>query len=111
MTADFDCRKCGACCVSDQDTVSYIELEAEDLKRLTPPQRKLLVVEEMGSNFLTTKKEQSKAGHRVCAMHVGKVGKTSKCGIYAQRPRCCSEFKPGNRACLIARADVGLPTE
>lgn len=115
MTAakKYDCRTCGACCVSEYDSDIYVQLKPGDQERLTKAQRKRLVVlgQTPGTAYLRTKTERSRAAHVVCALHIGVVGKTSRCGIYERRPEICSEFEPGSRACRIAREDAGLPTK
>ncbi len=98
---DFDCVRCGACCVATPPPPAgegYVAVTAADLRRLpasyrdvaaqaTPPR---LPVRAVG-------------GVRRCAALAGKLGTRVACTIYDARPRGCRQLQPGSRACKILR--------
>lgn len=112
MTAPtYDCRTCGACCVSDlgPDVPHYIPLTEKDLERFDAATKKRLVVlDSTGLPALGVKPESVKSDRTVCQLHAGVIGVRSRCALYGKRPDICRGFEPGSRACRIARRDEGL---
>lgn len=43
-----------------------------------------------------------------CSALIGKVGVSTSCAVYADRPEVCRTCVPGDEACLMARAKYGL---
>lgn len=110
---ELDCTLCGACCVADYDCESYVNVNVDDFARLTERERRLLVRED-GLTYagdvvlrsLSTKYDRR--GNCRCKALRGTVGRRVSCSIYDRRPRVCSRFKPGSKACLVAREESGI---
>ena len=105
---EFDCTRCGACCTASFDDDRYVELGERDYKRLSSPQRNLIVITEpvrcQTGRWLRTKINSD--GDQVCACLSGTVGIEVSCSIYETRPDVCRGFKVGGRYCKEARAEV-----
>ena len=102
---DYDCVRCGACCVSDYDAVDYVHLLPKDLERLTPVERKYYVHTEMALITLqhSMKTRYDSRGNCCCKALEGTVGAEVSCGIYDRRPEVCQKFDPGTDVCDFAR--------
>jgi Fe-S-cluster containining protein len=89
---DYDCQKCGACCV-DQLVVVYpaddvpAELTQRSPRFDLPVMRKQL---------------------KRCVALEGKVGIQCSCRIYERRPVMCAAFAPGSWMCQDLRRRMGL---
>lgn len=119
----LDCVSCGACCVADDyhvDRDDWVQLEPADFRRLTPKQRRSLVIlQENQKPFVAPDnlprtsadrlrtKEIDKFG-TVCACLEGIPGVKVACTIYKNRPVICREFQAGERACLEVRKLFGF---
>ena len=112
MPDDYDCRRCGACCISNWDAEAYVYVDDVDIARLQGSYTKRTVkrliacADDPLERGLGTK--TNKQGHIVCVGLRGSVGKQCSCRLYETRPRACQQFKPGSLACKGAREDVGL---
>ena len=114
-----DCRKCGACCVSQYDQDVFCDVDEKDIARLSPRLvRKhvktssmfdVFVSGDSDAAFRATWREQRAGalkGCRLCACVFlrGSVLHRTSCRIYDKRPDICRKaFKPGDRACLDTR--------
>lgn len=98
----FDCTKCGACCVSEHDLDAYVDTEPSEAE-LIPAH---MLLRRFGFSSLRTKKRPR--GDVVCIALRGQLGKKVRCSIYDVRPAVCRSFRPGSRACLLSRAEVGI---
>lgn len=97
-----DCVRCGACCVSEYDLDTYVDVEPHEAKLI--PARMLL--RRHGFSSLKTKK--TRLGYVVCTALRGTLGKRVRCAIYEYRPGVCRSFKPGSRPCLESRRELSL---
>jgi len=43
-----------------------------------------------------------------CSALEGEIGRSTRCVVYADRPVVCRDCVPGDDACRIARAGLGL---
>ncbi len=114
MSEDYDCQACGACCISNWDTETYIYVSDNDIRRLrmayAEPTVKRLVggLDDPMEQGIRTKKNTQ--GHIACIALRGAVGKRCSCGIYEARPKVCRGFKPGSESCQYARQEAGIDT-
>ncbi len=105
-STDYDCRACGACCLSPF-------AEQADYARLTPAEREhfvrvgLPVVDRADDSCLGTKPHGTD-GTLACVAFTGTVGGSCGCTVYEDRPRVCRTFEAGGLQCRIARHDAGL---
>jgi len=109
---EYDCVRCGACCISDWDVEAYVYVDDADIKRLKLAYsdrtvKQLLACEDdIYERGLATKTNHQ--GHVVCTALRGSVGGQCSCRIYDARPRACRRFKPGSQECLAARDEAGI---
>jgi Fe-S-cluster containining protein len=101
VTGD-DCVKCGACCVSEYDLDTYVDVEPHEAKLI--PARMLL----RRHGFSSLKTKETRLGYVVCTALMGSLGKRVRCAIYEHRPGVCRSFKPGSRPCLESRRELSL---
>jgi len=109
--ADLDCRRCGACCISDWDEPSYVAMHPNEVDRLSEWKQKHWVHYEQHDDartFPALRTKENKQGHIVCIAFRGSVGKQCSCSIYEDRPRACRRFKAGGMSCREAREAAGL---
>ena len=91
--AVFDCLRCGLCCTTSWDIeVQGDEQVPEAMTRL----------DRIGIYTIM----RSRKG--MCIALKSKADGTCACRIYAQRPRVCRDFEPGNTNCLELRRKAGL---
>ncbi|MBY0525662.1 MAG: YkgJ family cysteine cluster protein [Gemmataceae bacterium] len=105
---DYDCQRCGACCLSITPSAGYVVLERDEatqLRRLSLP----IVIGTDGQSFLATEPYDGPGGAAACIAFEGAPGFPSRCLIYAARPTKCREFEAGSIACRTARLRAGLP--
>jgi uncharacterized protein len=105
---DYDCRRCGACCLSLATDEGYVVLSAADtdrLARLSLP----IVVDADGPARLGTIPYEGPGSGNACVAFEGAPRFPCHCSIYADRPLRCREFEMGSFACRSARLRVGLP--
>ena len=108
---DYDCTRCGACCVSDYDAPDYAFLREEDLARLDPDEVETYVFTEQtfGSPQCSMQTVYDSRGNCRCKALGGTVGEEVSCTIYDRRPNVCRKFQAGSSACDYARrAAFGL---
>ncbi|PLP55589.1 Fe-S oxidoreductase [Mesorhizobium loti] len=91
----FDCNVCGACC-SYSSTWPRFSTETDFQLDQIPPEN----VSRDGSGMRCD-------GAR-CSALVGKVGTSTSCSIYENRPDVCRACEPGGDDCLMARRALGL---
>jgi uncharacterized protein len=103
ISAD-DCRSCGACCGPPYVADHYIDLTDTDVARLSTHYKRAHV-KRGPPPALATKCTNDGV---VCVALQGSLGTSVPCAIYEQRPDACRAFRPGSRACLRLRAQVGL---
>jgi Fe-S-cluster containining protein len=105
---DYDCRRCGACCLSPAPLPGYVELTATEARHFRL--RSLPVVAgPNGSEYLGTEPYDGPGGSRACIGFEGAPGFPCACRIYAERPAKCCDFEMGSAACRAARLRAGLP--
>ena len=111
MSADtFDCRTCGACCISSfGGRPGYVFLAQDDVIRLG--RVGLPLVASVEQTLLGTVAYDGPGGERICAAFGGVVGGRCGCSIYLDRPRPCRNFEPGSVGCRQARHEAGLGAE
>jgi Fe-S-cluster containining protein len=109
QTRDYDCRQCGACCVSAHHTrAGYVVLtppEAATLQRLGLP----VLTRPEGSLELGTVPFAGEGGGWICAAFQGTVGGACGCGVHEDRPATCRRLEVGSVVCLLARQEARLP--
>lgn len=98
---DFDCQRCGACCVTYR--VSFYWAEADDAPGGTVPAALTRAISPWHRCMAGTEHEPVR-----CVCLQGTVGQGVACGIYALRSSACRELQPGDDKCLRARARHGL---
>jgi Fe-S-cluster containining protein len=106
--ADYDCCRCGACCLPGLATAGYVLLEAEEIGRLQARQLPLVTAAD-GRVRLGTRPQEGRGGPCACVAFEGAAGFSCRCLIYEDRPRRCREFEMGSAACRLARLRAGLP--
>ena len=102
---NYDCQQCGACCVSDFDSVDYVHLREEDLDRLNADEYKQFVYTDAtyGKTQCSMRTARDSEGNCRCAALEGQVGKSVSCSIYERRPLVCRKFQPETAECDYAR--------
>lgn len=110
----YDCRTCGACCVSTEDTpYGWADVTADDLARMSRRVRLKLVQTGGGwrfneCHFATPTTWRENLGCAPCGFLRGAPGKRCSCGIYETRPDVCRTFRPGSRRCKESRREMGM---
>jgi uncharacterized protein len=105
--ADYDCRRCGACCLGTADVDGYVALTADEaagLRALGLP-----LVQSGRGVYLGTQAYDGPGGGCACVAFDGAPGFPCGCLIYEDRPEKCRQFEMGSVACRRARLRVGLP--
>lgn len=111
-----DCQSCGACCISPYDYPAYVDLDEEEVdripKRLVTHAHNLLSYPAMKTKAARARVRVDGATKTVeaivCVALQGKPGESCACKIYEDRPRACSQFRPGSSECRASRAELGL---
>lgn len=104
--ADYDCCRCGACCLSQRPEPGYVELTAVEAERLAVS---LPLVQVANKHFLGTEPYDGPGGVHACIGFSGAPGFPCACHIYDDRPQKCRDFEMGSAACRTARLHAGLP--
>jgi Fe-S-cluster containining protein len=109
MVVSLDCTRCGACCVNTEQNrregyLDYVEIGLHDLLRKKPELMRRYAVENE-----TGQKHMRLDVHQRCGALRGAPGRRVRCDIYEVRPAACRKVEPGSRACLLARAEKGIP--
>jgi len=111
VSAALDCRTCGACCVSSQDTpYGWADVSQEDAAKMSRRVRLKLVQTGGGWRFnechlATPTTWRDDLNCAPCSFLQGTPGQRVTCRIYETRPSVCQRFKPGSRSCLEARRE------
>lgn len=105
--ADYDCRRCGACCLAAVATDGYVALADDEAARLRALALPVVSMKEM--LYLGTQEYDGPGGGCACVAFDGAPGFPSGCVIYEDRPEKCRQFEMGSVACRRARLRVGLP--
>jgi len=102
---DYDCVRCGACCVSDYDAVDYVHLNQDDLNRLDPDEYDFYVYTDAtyGRTQCSMQTARDSQDNCRCKALEGTVGKQVSCAIYDRRPKVCRRFAAESFACDSAR--------
>lgn len=102
---DYDCTKCGACCVSDFDSVDYVGITMEEAEEFWERDLGRLLYEErkFGTPMLSMRTKPDPVGNCRCIALDGDVGKRVTCSVYDIRPSACRNFEPGTAVCDYAR--------
>jgi uncharacterized protein len=106
--ADYDCRRCGACCLADRDGPGYVLLADGEAGRLRALGLPVVTIRE-GELRLGTEPYDGPGGAAACAAFEGAPGFPCRCTAYADRPARCRDFEMGSAACRTARLRAGLP--
>lgn len=96
--AEYDCRRCGACCAR-----YAVNLYPDELPGWPPEE---LAGDAHGTYLAGTMTSPAEAR---CLHLVGAVGWDVACAAHWRRPRVCRQFDPGSHYCRLARAQHGLP--
>jgi Fe-S-cluster containining protein len=105
--AEYDCRRCGACCLTSTPGPGYVLLTDDEPHRL----RSLglpMVNDAAGQPRLGTLPHDAPGGTDACCAFEGAPGHPCICTIYDARPTRCREFEMGSEACRRARLRAGL---
>jgi Fe-S-cluster containining protein len=103
MPPEYDCQRCGLCCVADYDYGYYVDLTDDDLARLSPYYRRTHVVGEDTKNFPALATLTRDDGAVLCVAFRGREMVSCRCTIYDTRPQICRNFKPGSKTCQDIR--------
>lgn len=101
----YDCVRCGACCISDYESVDYVHMLEEDVEQLSEEEQERYVYTEetFGSPQHSMKTCYDKIGNCRCKALKGVIGQDVSCAIYDRRPNVCRNFQPGTDVCDYAR--------
>ncbi len=109
MPTDFDCRSCGACCCNPKANQAagyrdYVEIRKRDNLIHKPLLLERYAVRNPDGiwHLQLTEAEQR------CAALKGRLRRSVRCEIYADRPSSCRQVQAGTEACRRARADLGM---
>jgi Fe-S-cluster containining protein len=106
--ANYDCRRCGACCLSPDGGDGYVVLESEEpgrLRRLGLP----VLTKGHGEVCLGTVPHDGPGRGRACVALEGAAWFGCGCAVYEDRPARCRQFEMGSDLCRQVRLRVGLP--
>ena len=109
---ELDCQRCGACCCNrqeniDEDYVDYIAIGPRDaLFRRKEMLARFAVRNGAGELHLKILGKDQR-----CAALTGELGRRVQCRIYTLRPHPCRRVQAGDRECLRARVERGLPVQ
>ncbi|WP_437377886.1 YkgJ family cysteine cluster protein [Inquilinus limosus] len=93
--AALDCRSCGACCAFSRDWPRFWTESPAEIERV--PRR-----------YRDAASAAMRCDGDRCSALEGEVGRSTRCAVYADRPAVCRDCVPGDDACRIARAGLGL---
>lgn len=91
--AAFDCQACGACCAYSREWPRFWTESQAEIDRIPSRYRDDVRMRCNGDR---------------CSALEGEVGRATRCAVYADRPVVCRDCMPGDDACRIARAGLGL---
>lgn len=105
---EFDCLKCGACCVGAYDDgTGFADCTDADVAKMTRHTQARLVQLRHSAHRATPAVMTEDFG-MVCKFLRGTPRQRVSCRIYATRPSACSKYKPGSNDCLAARSELGM---
>ncbi|MCA6099927.1 MULTISPECIES: YkgJ family cysteine cluster protein [Bradyrhizobium] len=90
------CQSCGACCSYSENWPRFT-IEDDAQLDLIPPQ------------FVNARQSGMRCEGDRCSALSGKIGKATRCEVYAVRPEVCRTCQPGDAECAMARRRHGLP--
>lgn len=90
------CQACGACCAFDASWPRFTLESEADLDRIPAA----LVRDDLSGMRCEDER---------CTALDGAIGLWTACRIHAIRPQVCRDCLPGDDACVMARAAIGLP--
>ena len=105
------CQTCGACCAFFRVEFYWRESSQADLAQRAVPAH---LTEKLDETFQIMRGTEGKHS-RACVAFQGRIGTSSKCTIYENRPTPCRAFGASyedwtkNPRCDEARAQHGLP--
>lgn len=111
VTADLDCRTCGACCVGDMDDgYGFADCTEADVARMSRAARRRLTVVRSGwaGDAVGTPAIVTEELGKSCGFLRGTPGRRVSCRIYESRPDACRRYRPGGPGCRAAREALGL---
>lgn len=89
------CSGCGACCAFSAEWPRFTTESDEDLDRIPRA-------------FVDDRRGVMRCDGDRCSALTGRVGVSTSCAIYVDRPEVCRACEPGDGACLMARRRFGL---
>lgn len=106
MAEEYDCQKCGLCCLSDiPDNVGrasnyYAEVTDADLERIPEAYHQFVCAPDLhGHHYQGLRVNKAHPDGSACIALKGRVLVDCRCDVYEGRPRVCRDFEPGSRAC------------
>ncbi len=108
IAAQFDCMRCGACCVNPSANratcyVDYVEVcKSDPIHKKPELVRRFVVRNERDELHM-----RLDAGGRCVALR-GRIGQRVSCYIYEARPAACRRVEAGTAACRAARAEHAI---
>jgi Fe-S-cluster containining protein len=108
MSAELDCRRCGACCKNlpsnrAEGFASWVEVDPDDdLLADAELVRRHVVVDDGGVAHLRL------APDGRCLALRGALGDRVRCTLYHLRPSPCRRVQPGDDLCRRYRAEHGI---
>ena len=109
MYDDYDCTRCGACCVSSYPDTTYVHISPDEVEAFTPTERtQLLVSDDRYTGLYKTalRASMDSRGHCRCVALNGPVGSQVSCRVYDRRPGVCRKFEAGSAECDYARKQI-----
>jgi Fe-S-cluster containining protein len=105
---EYDCQRCGACCVNPQENraegfAAYVDVtDADPIAARKDLVRKYVTVGPDGRRHLRM------APDGRCMALRGALGRSVRCDVYHHRPAPCRRVQAGSALCLQYRAGAGL---
>jgi len=107
--ASFDCQRCGACCCNPAENRAegyrdYVPVEPQS--RLS---RRLRIVGRYTRVNADGERHMKLVGpEERCAALEGRLGRSVRCAIYADRPAACRKIEAGSARCVEYRRERGI---
>ena len=109
---NYDCTKCGACCISDwTPPTSYATVSQSDLRRLLTVIDSTVIDETVASRASTGQAMRTRVneqGLHACVALGGTVGECVSCEVYEHRPDVCRTFQANSPQCEASRKLLGI---
>lgn len=107
--SDYDCTKCGACCVA-QTPRDYVPVTRLDRRRMPTKYQKKLVdastiddPEREPDHLYALPLKRFDTHFLACTALKGRLFKEARCEMYEQRPAFCRVLVPGSEDCQARR--------